>query len=50
VNLDFILFERAEVEAYLRDAGFEPFEVCERAPYPEVEHPSHRVYIFAKKN
>ena len=49
VNLDFIFFERTEVENYLRAAGFEILEVSERAPYPNVEHPSHRVYIFAQK-
>lgn len=49
VNLDFLYFERAEVETYLRSAGFEILEVSERAPYPKVEHPSHRVYIFARK-
>ncbi len=48
VNLDFIFFERAEVESYLRAAGFEILEVSERAPYPKVEHPSQRVYIFAR--
>lgn len=49
VNLDFVFFERQEVEGYLRAAGFEILEVSERAPYPNVEHPSHRVYIFARK-
>lgn len=49
VNLDFIFLERRQVEDYLRAAGFEILEVCERAPYPKVEHPSHRVYIFAQK-
>lgn len=49
VNLDFLLFERVEVEGYLRAAGFKILEVSEREPYPEVEHPSRRVYIFAEK-
>lgn len=49
VNLDFIFFQRAEVENYLQSAGFTVLEVSERAPYPGVEHPSHRVYIFARK-
>ncbi len=50
VNMDFLYFEGREVEAYLRAAGFEILEVSERAPYPDVEHPSQRVYIFARKS
>jgi hypothetical protein len=34
---------------YLRSAGFDVREVIERDPYPEVEHPSRRAYIFARK-
>lgn len=49
VNLDFLFFERAEVENYLRLAGLNILEVCERAPYPKIEHPSQRVYILARK-
>jgi SAM-dependent methyltransferase len=49
VSLDFAFFEREEMEGYLRQAGFTIEESIERAPYPEVEHPSHRVYIFARK-
>lgn len=49
VNLDFLFFERAEVETHLREAGFAVLEVSERAPYPKVEHPSQRVYVYAVK-
>lgn len=49
VLLDFAFFEREEMEGYLRQAGFTIEESIERAPYPEVEHQSHRVYIFAHK-
>lgn len=49
VSLDFAFFEREELEGYLRQAGFTIEESIERAPYPEVEHQSHRVYIFARK-
>lgn len=49
VNMDFIYFERAQVEQYLTTAGMEILEISERAPYPGVEHPSHRVYILARK-
>lgn len=49
VSLDFAFFEREEMEGYLRQAGFTIEESIERAPYPEVEHQSHRVYLFARK-
>jgi hypothetical protein len=34
---------------FLRSAGFEIGEIFEREPYPAVEHPSRRAYIFAEK-
>ncbi len=34
---------------YLRGVGFEIDEVIEREPYPDVEHPSRRAYIFARR-
>jgi ubiquinone/menaquinone biosynthesis C-methylase UbiE len=50
VTLDFIFFERSEMEGYLRTAGFELEESLERPPYPEsVEVQTWRVYIFARK-
>lgn len=50
VSLDFYFFRIEDVEGYLRRAGFEIDEVIEREPYaPEVEYPSRRAYIFARK-
>jgi len=49
VSLDFHFFETAEMKGYLKGAGFELEEVIERDPYPEVEYPSRRAYIFARK-
>jgi len=49
VCVDFTFFERAEMERYLLDAGFEVGDVVERPPYPEIEYQSHRAYIFARK-
>lgn len=49
VNLDFLLFHSEEMAEYLSEAGFTAEEVIEREPYPEVEHPSRRAYIFAVK-
>ncbi len=49
VNVDFHFFQPDEMTAFLGDAGFEIEEVTERDPYPEVEHPSRRCYIFARR-
>ncbi|HEY6122476.1 MAG TPA: methyltransferase domain-containing protein [Pyrinomonadaceae bacterium] len=49
VNLDFIFFETGEMKEYLASAEFELDEVIEREPYRDVEYPSRRGYIFAKK-
>lgn len=49
VSLDFHFFEREEMKGYLKDAGFVLEEIIERDPYPEVEYPSRRAYIFARK-
>jgi ubiquinone/menaquinone biosynthesis C-methylase UbiE len=49
VCLDFYFFNPNEVTRYLRAAGFEVEEITERDPYPEVEYPSRRAYIFAGK-
>ena len=48
VSLDFIFFETEEMKGYLQTVGFELQEVIERDPYPEVEYPSRRAYIFAR--
>jgi SAM-dependent methyltransferase len=50
VSLDFYFFPRDEMIDWLRAAGFEIREVIERDPYPEIEHPSRRAYIFARKS
>jgi hypothetical protein len=47
--LDFIFFETEEMKRYLETAGFKLEEVIERDPYPDVEYPSRRAYIFAGK-
>jgi SAM-dependent methyltransferase len=49
VSLDFIFFETEEMKSQLKTAGFELREAIERDPYPEVEYPSRRAYIFARK-
>jgi SAM-dependent methyltransferase len=49
VALDFLFFEAAEMEGYVRAAGFVAEETVERPPYPDVEHQSDRVYLFGRK-
>ncbi len=49
VSLDFIFFEAEEMKENLQTAGFELQEVIGRDPYPDLEYPSRRGYIFARK-
>lgn len=49
VNLDFIFYLPEEMEAWLREAGFELEETLVREPNPEVETPTRRAYVFARK-
>jgi SAM-dependent methyltransferase len=49
VSLEFYFFNPRAVSAELVRAGFEAAEVIERDPYPNVEYPSRRAYVFARK-
>lgn len=49
VTLDFEFFERDEMEAWLRMAGFTVEESVERGPYEGVEAQTRRAYIMARK-
>jgi SAM-dependent methyltransferase len=49
VSVDFYFYDSDEVEARLVAAGFEMMERHVREPYPEVEHPSRRAYLLARK-
>jgi SAM-dependent methyltransferase len=50
VSVDFIFYETAAMKDYLRTAGFDVEEAIERDPYGgDVEYPSRRAYIFARK-
>jgi SAM-dependent methyltransferase len=49
VALDFVFFTPQGVAGELVRAGFVVVEVIERDPYPEVEYPSRRAYLFARK-
>jgi SAM-dependent methyltransferase len=49
ISMDFLLFEPSEIRLDLEKAGFNIEEIVEREPYPDVEYPSRRAYIFARK-
>jgi SAM-dependent methyltransferase len=49
IDLDFMYFPVAFIVRSLEESGFGEIEVTEREPYPEVEYPSRRAYVFARK-
>jgi SAM-dependent methyltransferase len=49
ISMDFLLLPPPEIRLDLEAAGFTIEEVVERNPYPDVEFPSRRAYIFARK-
>ncbi len=49
INLDFAFYQPAEMEAWLKEAGFELEETLVREPNPKVETPTRRAYLFARK-
>jgi hypothetical protein len=49
VALDFVMFTPQSVSGELIRAGFVAVEAIERDPYPGLEYPSRRAYLFARK-
>jgi len=49
VAVDFIFFQPEAVADALRAVGFALDDVVMRWPYPEVEHPSQRAYMLARR-
>jgi len=49
VDITWYLFDVDDVGAWMQAAGFEMEDVIIRHPYPGVEHPSRRAYLFARK-
>ena len=49
VSVDFLFLQPDEVTAALQSAGLVVERVMERDPYPEVEYPSRRAYVWALK-
>lgn len=48
-DLEVAFFAADFVARCLEKTGFAGMEVIERAPYPGVEYPSRRAYVFARK-
>jgi SAM-dependent methyltransferase len=49
VNVDFFFFPKRDVVAALEEAGFVIERALERDPYPEVEYPSQRASVVARR-
>jgi SAM-dependent methyltransferase len=49
VSLDCTFYRSEEMEDFLRAAGFAIERRDERDPYPDVEYPSRRGYVLARK-
>ena len=49
ISMDFLFLQPSEIKLDLEAAGFLVDEIVQREPYPEVEYPSRRAYIFARK-
>lgn len=49
VSVDTFFFQPAEIIQSLTTAGFRVEDVIERPPYAEVEYPSQRAYILARR-
>ncbi|MFC1484499.1 class I SAM-dependent DNA methyltransferase [Candidatus Neomarinimicrobiota bacterium] len=49
VNMDFFFFTLDEMQRFLQTAGFEIEYARDRPPYEDVEYPSQRGYILARK-
>jgi len=49
INLDFNFYRPAEMETWLKEAGFELEETIIREPNPQVEVETKRAYLFSRK-
>lgn len=49
LKMDFLFFQPLEIKRQLKEAGLVVDEIIERDPYPDVEYPSHRAYLFVHK-
>jgi SAM-dependent methyltransferase len=49
IEMGFFFFPTKRIAELLDMSGFQIQEIIEREPYPEVEYPSRRAYIFARK-
>ena len=50
VNIDFYFFDPNKIVDLLTETGFLIIDNIERAPYKDVEYPSRRAYLWAKRS
>jgi SAM-dependent methyltransferase len=50
VDMDFYFFETETIAGILKQTGFDNTDILVRDPYPEVEYPSKRAYIWTHTN
>jgi SAM-dependent methyltransferase len=49
VDVDLLFFKTDDIIALLHETGFHIIDAIERRPYEDVEYPSRRAYIWARK-
>lgn len=49
VDIDLHFFRTERIIESLRDNGFRIMDAIERLPYPDVEYPTRRAYVWAQK-
>jgi len=50
IHMDFLLLPPLEIQQQLEQADLVVDQIVERDPYPDVEYPSHRAYLFVHKS
>lgn len=49
VSIDFYFWETNKIIKIAKEAGFQVVDILERRPYPNIEYPSVRAYVWLEK-
>jgi ubiquinone/menaquinone biosynthesis C-methylase UbiE len=49
VNIDFYFWETNKIIEIAKESGFQVVDIPERRPYPNIEYPSLRAYVWLEK-